>query len=104
MRHLGLLFCLFAEQVLAQQSSSIIDWLASLQGIQARLEANGVDAHVAGELRELHLEVATWSATAANGAVTMPVFPSGNPTLQELLDYAGKLRRVFEEAERNRPG
>jgi hypothetical protein len=46
MRQLCLLLCLFVQQALAQQGGSIIDWLTSLQGIQARLQRNGGDGRI----------------------------------------------------------
>jgi iron complex outermembrane receptor protein len=85
----------------AQQTGSIVEWLTTLQAIDARRQANG---NATVELRTLHREVVAWSNTPAGSSVKVPEFPAGEPSRQQLADYVATLRKILEEAERNRPG
>lgn len=92
---------LSSHAAFSQQTGPIIDWITTLQAITARLQTNG---SAPAELRSLHREIAAWSSSRPDGAVKVPDFPPGEPSHQELVDYAATLRKILEDAERNRPG
>lgn len=95
------LFFFFVSLALAQQGNSLIDWLTSLQAIEARLK--GVDASntqalngAAGDVRALHREISSRVAMAA----PLP----DDAGREELLRYVQSLRKALEDAERAEPG
>lgn len=92
--------------LLAQQASSVIDWLTSLQTIEARLKA-GEDAKVVEtELRALRKEILGGTATLTNPLpdLEIPAMPAGEVSNQSLTSYAQELHKRLEDAERSRPG
>ncbi|MEI9812642.1 MAG: TonB-dependent receptor plug domain-containing protein [Acidobacteriota bacterium] len=99
------LFLLFLASVfgLAQQGSTIVDWLTSLQAIESQLTAGGDDATAAAELRSLHREIVS-SPPAQTEGLEAPALPAGNLGHQELVSCAADLHKRLEDAERARPG
>lgn len=50
---------LAGQPAFAQQGTTIVDWLASLQAIEVRLRSNDDGASVAAELRALQREISS---------------------------------------------
>lgn len=107
MKRLLFALLLAVPTLFAQQGTSVIDWLTSLQTIEARLKAGGDDRALETELRSLHREISGGPATLTK---TLPVdfevpeMPSGQMTHQALTDFATDLHKRLEDAERSRPG
>lgn len=102
-----LFFALCASFALAQQGNPVIDWLTSLQAVQARLrdatDSNArVVAEAAVEVRTLHRKISSRSALGEAIAVAAP--PQDNLGREELLNYVATLRKAVEDAERAKPG
>lgn len=97
------LLVLISSIVLGQQSPTPIDWLISLQTVEAELRTNADDTGVAAELRGLYREIANWAASASP-QIDVPKPPEGQPAHDALVQYARDLRKILEDAERNRPG
>jgi iron complex outermembrane receptor protein len=90
---------LVATLLPAQSNGPVIDWLTSLQALEARLRHGGELSSLAGELRGLHREVEAW----AGPGVTVPAGPTAE-TKEALAESAGALRKYLEDTERLRPG
>lgn len=99
---LALCLLFFTSLLSAQQGFSFLDWLASVQDIEKRLQANQ-DANAASDLRSIQREIANWSSTQVDGGLNTPILSASTPSHQELVDYAASLHQILEQAERERP-
>src|SRR5262245_65743504 len=101
MRHL--LLILLTSITWFQQSDPVIEWLTSLQSMQARLrdKVNSREAEqIANEVRALQAEIAAW-ATSQTDTISIPA-PPDQATSQTLSAHVTGLREVLEQHERKK--
>lgn len=99
------LIAILALNAFAQQPSTVIQWLTTLQNIEKRLRVasnNQALADLASEARALHREIS--ASSFAERILHGKDFPSGELNKEQLQNYISTLRKSLEEAERNRPG
>src|SRR5215470_2859105 len=98
------LLILLTSMALAQQSDPVIEWLTSLQSIQARLRDSNAsrDAEqIANDVRVLQGEIAVWAAAQAD-SISTPA-PPEQTAPEALSNYIAGLRNVLEQYERKKP-
>jgi hypothetical protein len=103
---MNVLLIVVTALILVQQGDPVIDWLTSLQSMQARLqetsgESDRDSAQIAGEISSLQMEIASWSAAQTDGGVAASPPPEG-ASRERLTGYVTELRQALEQYERRK--